>query len=137
MPGCGSGIVAWATARISAGGCGRSPARSALVTTTAHAPSVSRQKSNSRSGDEIIRDAEVVVEGERAVVHLGERVGVGPGPAGERDACQLFGLGAELGHVALGEEGEHLARGEQPVGDVELVVGAGATDPAVVADDSP
>ncbi len=55
-PGCGLGIVAWATARINAGGWARSAARSAVVTTTAHEPSVSRQKSNSRNGDEIIRE---------------------------------------------------------------------------------
>ena len=57
MPGCGIGRLPWATARISAGGFGASLARSVLVTTTAAAPSVSRQKSNSRSGREIIRAA--------------------------------------------------------------------------------
>ena len=57
MPGWGSGMLPWATARMSAGGWARSAARSAVVTTTAQAPSVSRQKSNSRSGSEIIRAA--------------------------------------------------------------------------------
>ena len=57
MPGCGSGIEPWATARMSAGGCARSAARSDVVTITAQAPSVSRQKSNSRNGSEIIRAA--------------------------------------------------------------------------------
>ena len=52
-----SARLPWATARISAGGLGASLARSALVTTSAAAPSVSRQKSNSRSGREIIRAA--------------------------------------------------------------------------------
>ena len=70
MPGCGSGMLPWATARMSAGGWRRSRARSVLVTTTAQAPSVSRQKSKSRSGREIIRADEVVVHRQRAVVHL-------------------------------------------------------------------
>ena len=48
-------MIPWATAFISTGGWGRSLARSALVTTTAPALSVSRQKSNIRSGLEIIR----------------------------------------------------------------------------------
>ena len=39
------------------GGCGRSRARSADVTMKAHAPSDSRQKSSSRRGSEIIREA--------------------------------------------------------------------------------
>ena len=46
-----------AAARISAGGLGASRARSALVTISAAAPSVSRQKSNNRSGREIMRAA--------------------------------------------------------------------------------
>ncbi len=54
-PGCTRGPVDCATARISTGGCAQSAARSAEVTTTAQAPSVSRQKSNSRSGSEIGR----------------------------------------------------------------------------------
>ena len=45
----------WATARMTAGGWRRSRARSVDVTTTAQAPSVSRQKSNRRSGSEIMR----------------------------------------------------------------------------------
>ena len=58
MPGCGSvrrrlGDGADQRRRLAA----RSRARSVLVTTTAQAPSVSRQKSNSRSGVEIIRAA--------------------------------------------------------------------------------
>ena len=57
MPGWGSGMLPWATARMSAAGWGPSTARSVDVTTTAHAPSVSRQKSNSRSGSAIIRPA--------------------------------------------------------------------------------
>ena len=48
--GCGDGPLPWATARMSTGGFGPSAARSAEVTTTAQAPSVSRQKSKSRSG---------------------------------------------------------------------------------------
>ena len=57
MPGCGLTSDPAAAARISAGGFGASRARSALVTISAAAPSVSRQKSNSRSGREIIRAA--------------------------------------------------------------------------------
>ena len=57
MPGCGLTSEPAAAARISAGGLGASVARSALVTTSAAAPSVSRQKSNNRSGREIMRAA--------------------------------------------------------------------------------
>ncbi len=55
----------------SAGGWRRSPARSALVTTTAQAPSVSRQKSKRRSGWRDHAGGEVVVHRQRPVVHLG------------------------------------------------------------------
>ena len=42
--------------------------------------------------------------------------------------AELLGRGAELDHVALGEHGEHLARRQQPVRHVQLVVGASAAD---------
>ena len=67
---------------------------------------------------------EVVVDRHRAIVHLRTRVGVGPLPAGDRDLPELLGRRAELDHVPLGEHGEHLARREQPVRHVQLVVAA-------------
>ena len=61
-------------------------------------------------------------------MHLGPRVGVGPGPAGQRDVADLLVLCAELDHVPLGHQRERLARREQAVGSEELVVGAGPAD---------
>ena len=58
IPGCGAGPLPWATARISAGGLAAvaRPARR-WSRPPRTAPSVSRQKSYSRSGPEIIRAA--------------------------------------------------------------------------------
>ena len=45
------------------------------------------------------------------------------------DAAELLGRRAVLDHVALGHQGEDLARGQQAVGGEQLVVRAAAADP--------
>ena len=45
---------------------------------------------------------------------------------------QLFRGGPKLDHVALGHQGEDLARGEEAVGREELVVGTRPPDPGTL-----
>ena len=59
-------------------------------------------------------------------MHLRPGVCIGPLAAGDRDLAELLGRGAELDHVALGEHRERLARREEPVRHVQLVVAASA-----------
>src|SRR5207302_1768214 len=68
-------------------------------------------------------------DGDReAVVHLRAGVGVGTGPTRQGDGAELFWLRPELGHVAPGDHGEHLAGSEQADGREVLVVGPVASD---------
>ena len=79
-----------------------------------------------RPGDHAGR--QVVVHRQRAVVHLGPRVLVGPVAAGDGDGAEVLLVRAVLEHVALGDEAEDLARRQQAVREEELVVGAVAAD---------
>ena len=101
-------------------------ARSEAVTSTAQAPSVSRQKSKSRSGREIILGVEVIVHRQLTTVHLSGRISVGPGPAGDRNVGQVLVAGAVAQHVPLGHDREDLPGCHQAEGKEELVVGAAA-----------
>ena len=87
---------------IQAGGWRRSRARSARVTITAHAPSLSMQQSKSRSGSAIIREAwwSSSVIGLRIIARgFIERV-----PAQRhRDVAELLARGAVLDHVTARE----------------------------------
>src|SRR5439155_15981735 len=51
---------------------------------------------------------QVVVHGQRPAEHLGGRVGIGPGPADERDMSEVLLGRAVLEHMALGHDGEYL-----------------------------
>ena len=61
----------------------------------------------------------MVLDGERASVHNGPRVEIGVFAAGDRDGPQLPAGGAVLDHVAPGDDGVPLGRGQEPVGGVK------------------